>query len=337
MTRVAVESITQYLQAHALPGHAGPYTVSEQRPEGDEQRFSVTSAAGVCTVKWYEPSTADTARREVAGLRLGGEIGLAPALLLADDATAPLGGSLLAFEEPDGKSLAGGRLSAEDAQSWLFLLLTLHHLPTARVEVLSSMSADAASWWQRTQPAWERCRNAYRDARYAPLLDALARLHAIVGVHIQAHEVLWLRAIRRPCHGNPVPAHVVRTARGLVLTEWSGFGQGDPAMEVGRVGALSALSGELSAEQYVRFVTDYLAGMRDTRDETLEERLRVFASILPLGFCFVVLDHLAQGPARAEDAAHIRQVERALVWIQDTLGVNVGAAAELLAPLRVPA
>ena len=75
--------------------------------------------------------------------------------------------------------------------------------------------------------------------------------------------------------------------------------------------------------------------MRDVRDETLEERVQVFASILPLGFCFVVLGHLAQGEADAERASHLRQVERALIWIQDTLGVEVGRAAELLTPLRV--
>src|SRR5262249_7518688 len=160
--------------------------------------------------------------------------------------------------------------------------------------------------------------------------DALSRLHAIVGVRIETHRGLWQRARRRPCHGNPVPAHVLRTAGGRMFVEWNGFGLGDPAMEVGRAAALAALSGELSAEQYIHFIVDYLGGMRDVRDETLEERVRVFASILPLGFCFAVLGHLAQGEGDAGRADQLRQVERALIWIQDTLGVEVGRAAELL-------
>jgi hypothetical protein len=233
--------------------------------------------------------------------------------------------------------LGRGRLGVDDGKSWLFLLLMLHHLSPVRVEVSSSMSADAAAWWQRTQPAWDACRSGYADARSAPLLAALTQLHAIVGVHVEAHRGLWAGLTRRPCHGNPVPAHVLLTGTRPMFVEWSGFGLGDPAMEVGRVAALAALSGELSAEQYVRFVSDYLAGMRDIGDETLEERVRVFASILPLGFCFVVLQHLAQGDAGTERTDLVRQVERALIWIQDTLGVEVGKATELLAPLRVPA
>src|SRR5258707_8893200 len=96
---------------------------------------------------------------------------------------------------------------------------------------------------------------------------------------VEVNRGLWQDLPRRPCHGNPVPAHVVRTSTGMQLIEWSGFGLGDPAMEVGRAAALAALSGELSAGQYVQFIADYLAGMRDTGDTTLEERVHVFASI----------------------------------------------------------
>ncbi|MGZ3584202.1 MAG: hypothetical protein ACXWP6_16360, partial [Ktedonobacterales bacterium] len=78
------------------------------------------------------------------------------------------------------------------------------------------------------------------------------------------------------------------------------------------------------------------AGMRDLRDTTLENRLHIFASVLPLGFCFVVLRLLAQRGALspAERERSIAQVRRALMWIQDTLGVEVGDPEKLLAPLR---
>ncbi|HLJ80228.1 MAG TPA: phosphotransferase, partial [Ktedonobacterales bacterium] len=227
------------------------------------------------------------------------------------------------------------RLSAEDVHGWLFLLLTLHHLPTGLLSLPSSMSPDITIWWQRNQPAWEACRASYADAHHRPLLDALTRLHAIVGARVEARRELWQGIARRPCHGNPVPAHVLRTGGRLILVEWNGAGLGDPAMEVGRAVALSVLSGELDTTQYVSFVADYLAGMRDTQDTTLEERLRVFASVLPLAVCFAVLRLLAESQlSAAERADYVAQVSRALTWIQDTLGIEVGNPRELLATLR---
>ncbi len=99
--------------------------------------------------------------------------------------------------------------------------------------------------------------------------------------------------------------------------------------------ALAALSGELSSQQYVRFVAAYLDGMRDLQDTTLEERLRIFASVAPMGFTLTALAALAQPgvippPARA---GVIGQIGRALTWSQDTLGVEIGEPAALLAPL----
>jgi hypothetical protein len=338
MPRLREEQIIEYLRRHPVPGLDAPLQVREEPAEPDEQRFRMHTAAGAAYIlKRYDPGAVETARREIAGLRLGSELAVAPALLHADEAASPLGGPTLVIEQPAGRTLGRGRLGADDARSWLFLLLMLHHLTPGRVEVTSSMSADAAAWWQRSQPAWDACRAAYADARFAPLLAALTRLHAIVGVHIEAHRSLWMGLTRRPCHGNPVPEHVLLVGTRPMFVEWNGFGLGDPAMEVGRVAALAALSGELSAEEYVRFVSDYLSGMRDIRDESLKERVHVFASILPLGFSFAVLQHLAQGDIGAERADLLRQIERALIWIQDTLGVVVGKAPELLAPLRVPA
>lgn len=121
-----------------------------------------------------------------------------------------------------------------------------------------------------------------------------------------------------------------------MLVEWDSFGLGDPAMEVGRACALAVLSGELSSGQYVRFVSDYLDGARDLGDRTLEERLRTFASVLPLGFCFTVLRMLGQDDhmPSSERERYVEQVGRALIWIQDALGVEIGEPHSLLASLR---
>jgi hypothetical protein len=167
------------------------------------------------------------------------------------------------------------------------------------------------------------------------VLGALTQLHVITGVHLNAHKDLWAAVPWRPCHGNPVPAHVARAHDHLVLTEWSSFGLGDPALEVARVAGLAALTGELSGEQYRTFLAQYAGGMRDAPDATLRERMDVFASVLPLGFCFIALGLLA-GQHGRERAHTLEQLTRALQWAQNALGVRVGDPAELLRPLRQP-
>jgi hypothetical protein len=338
MPRLSDAHIADYLRLHTLPDLGAPLTIRPLEADSGMVRFQVSGAQGACVLTCYEPSEVETARREVAGLTLGGLLGIAPALLQNDEAGGALGGPVVVVAEPEGTALGHRRLSTEDAHDWLFLLLMLHHLPAASATIAWAGSADAESWWQRAQPAWKACLADYAGSQYQSLRDALSQLHAIVGVHVEVNRGLWQDLPRRPCHGNPVPAHVIRMSAGMQLVEWSGFGLGDPAMEVGRAAALAALSGELSAGQYVQFIADYLAGMRDSGDATLEERVRVFASILPLGFAFTVLHHLAQlSPNSRDYAPTVEQVARALVWIQDTLGVEVGKAEDLLAPLRVPA
>lgn len=339
MPGIREDQLAEYLRLHSIPGYSAPLHISPEPSEPGEQRFRIVSGASVALLTCYEPAQSERFRREVAGLRLGETLSLGPALLLADESGVVLGGSVVVTEAPRGETLGDQWLSDEDMHNWLFLLLALHHLSPNMVSVPSSMSADAATWWQRTQPAWEACQRAYGQPRYRELIEALTRLHAIVSVHIEVNSKLWEGLVRRPCHGNPVPAHVARAGDRLMLLEWGGFGLGDPALEVGRVAALSTLSGELNPEQYVRFVSDYLIGMRDLRDATLEDRLRVFASILPLGFCFTLLDALASDHASVageERTQSITQMTRALIWIQDTLGVRVGEAEELLAPLQMP-
>ncbi|GEM_PF-950905 len=363
MAEVNATLIEEYLRLHSIPGLAEPFTIQQRASFAGEQRFRVSSSGasassspqgtqasdsiGAIILKRYEPGAIESARREGAGQRLGGEMGLAAPLLLFDEDGGALGGPVIVYQEPAGKPLGRGPLTEQQVDGWLFLLLTLHHLRPDAVSVASSMSADPTIWWRRTQAAWDACQSAYGGAQYQQLIQALTRLHAIVTARIEAHRDLWATVIRRPCHGNPVPAHLTQDGARMTLTEWEGFGLGDPAMEVGRAAALAALSGELSADQYVRFISDYLAGVQDQRDATFAERVRIFASVLPLGFGFVVLSMLGSmggaltGATAAmvavrpdERARDINQVKRALTWVQDTLGVEVGDPQVLLANVR---
>lgn len=336
MLRVSEQQIDGFLRQHAIPGLDAPLQIEAIPAEFDGQRYRVRTPSASYILNCYAPTARESASREIAGLRLGGSMGLAPSLIWADE-QSHLGGPALLFEDQASAVLGDGRLSDADAQAWLFLLLTLHHLPTSGITLQSSMSQDLAMWWQRTQPIWQQCRAAYADARFRPLLDTLTRLHAIVGARVEVNRDLWSGVRRTPCHGNPVTAHVARSAGRLMLLEWSTFGLGDPAIEVGRAAALAALSGALDATQYVRLISDYLAGRRDARDATCEDRVRVVASVLPLGFCFTALSLLAQDGAAtpANRARGIEQVTRGLIWIHDTLGVSSDDPQALLAPLHI--
>jgi len=350
MAEVNVALVEEYLRLRPIAGLAAPYTVRRQASIAGERRFRIEtpdSAIGAAILKRYEPGAVESARREAAGLTLGGEMGLSTPLLLLDEAGGALGGPVVVYQAPTGATLGRGPLADEDVQGWLFLLLTLHHLRPESATTPSSMSADPTTWWRRTQAAWEACRSAYAAPQYANLIQGLTKLHVIVAARIEAHRDLWTNVARRPCHGNPVPAYLVKDGARMAFSEWEGFGHGDPAMEVGRAAALAALSGELNADQYVRFIADYLAGMSDLRDSTFAERLRIFASVLPLGFSFVVLSMLGSGGAALtgataalvavrpdERARDIEQVKRSLTWIQDALGVEVGDPQALLAGVR---
>jgi thiamine kinase-like enzyme len=338
MSTLTVEHIRAYLARHPVSGLVEPLRIEPESAGPEEQRFLLRSANMTAALIVYTPGAADKARRAAAGQQLGGEMSLSTPLLAFDEAGTELGGPTMLAQAPTGVPLGDRALTDEEVTGWLFLLLTLHHLSPARVTVVSSMSQDAATWWQRSQTAWSACQAAYAGPAYQPLLKVLMQLHAIVGVRIETHRDLWQGVQRRPCHGNPVPAYLVKEGSRLALVEWEGFGLGDPAIEVGRIAALAALSGELTGDQYIRFMSDYLDGMRDVRDATLEERMRVFASVLPLGFCFTVLDLLARQPVPPDERERIlEQVARALLWVQDTMGVEIGDPAGLLAPLRVSA
>jgi len=332
---VSEAQVSEYLRQHPLPDMSDPISVRREPADFSGQRFHVSAGTSACTLKTYEPSAQESAKREAAGLKLAGNMGLSPELLRDDESGALLGGPILIAEAPSGEPLGTARMTDQNVQDWLFLLLTLHHLPADVASFPSSMSPDAGTWWRRTQASWEACKALYTTGRYKPLMDVLTKLHAIVGARIEARRDLWNNVARRPCHGNPVPASLFNTGKRLMLTEWEGFGQGDIAMEFARAAGLAALSGDLDANQYVHFVADYLAGMRDLRDTTLEDRIQVFASVLPLGFCFVMMSVLAEDKQATADErdARIAQVERALTWIHDTLGVELGNVEMLVAPL----
>ena len=335
MAELSERQVTEYLRLLALPELAGPLRLRREPAEFDGLCFAVETERVRYLLKRYDPAAAEEALREAAGLRLGGGIGLAPELLRVEEDVRALGGPVVLVEDVGHATLAVGQLDDAALQGWLFLLLTLHHLPPETTTVISSMSADARTWWQRSQPAWNDCKARYADPRYALLLGALTQLHIIIGVHLDAHKDQWAAAPRRPCHGNPVPEHVARAHDHLVLTEWGSFGLGDPALEVARVAGLGALTGELSGEQYRTFLAQYAGGMRDAPDGTLRERIDVFASALPLGFGFIALGLLA-GQHGKERARTLDQLARALQWTQNALGVRVGEPAELLRPLRQP-
>lgn len=335
MSVPVVASLLDYLRLHPIPRLSQATRVQLTATTPDEQRFRLTSGATTIALTCYSPPLAERARRELAGLRLGGTLGLSPTLALGEDRDGPLGGAVIAQHEPHGAALGARPLSDDEVTGWLFLLLTLHHLAPDGLEVMSTLSPDLATWWRRQQPAWLACRAAYTHASMLPLIDALARLHVIVSARIEARGDLWRRVPRRPCHGNAVPAHLVRDDGRLILVDWSDFGLGDPAIEVGRVAVLAVLAGELSSAQYTRFLEGYVDGVRDLADPTLADRLAVFTSVVPLGFIFVMLQLLAQPDiAPAEQQRGVQQIERALAWTQSTLGITAGDPRALVAPLR---
>jgi hypothetical protein len=256
-------------------------------------------------------------------------------LLLAEREGGPLGGGVVVYRAPAGASWEGRRLSDEEVERWLFLLLTLHHLSIHGATIISALSKDPAAWWRRTQPAWEACLATYTARATQPLMRALTRLHAIVGARIQARRDLWAAVQRRRFHVDPLPAHVVRERERTLLIDWEGFGLADTAMEIGRAATLARLMGEITEAQCARFLGEYRDGASDLNDATLGERLEVFASIMPLGFVFHELRRLAETEMGANERVYTLQRSAvALTILERDLGATVGDPDALLDPLR---
>ena len=346
----STEQIASYVRRQNIlaPTTEPQVTLLSQGFDSSLYQVTSTSAQGATTqaplvVKYFVKDHADAARREAEGLRVCGAIGLAPTLVAFDDIGATVNGPLVIYQQPTGVSLGERMLTDEQVSGWTFLLLTLHHLAPEKVQQHASLSVGIDQWWERIQPLWREVKVAYTEPIYAPLLAALEQLHSLVQIHVQTNRDLWTNIPRRPCHGDPVPVNILSDMGRLIFVDWSGFGLGDCALEVGRAAALAALNEEITSEQYIRCITDYLAGTRDLKDPTLEERLQMFASVFPFGFTLFMLSFLARlqqnGPEASlvTDPAEYRgrglmAVARSLTWIQDALGVEVAAPNDVLAP-----
>jgi hypothetical protein len=329
MASPSEQQIVEYVRSLGLPELEGDLRVRREAAEFAGTRFAVESSRGRYTLKLYEREAVDEAQREIAGLRLGASVGLAPDMLLAIEPRRGVDGAMVLLEDVGRNTLEGVALDDALMQRWLFLLLTLHHLPPDAATMPSSTSADPLVWWQRNQPAWNACKATYAEQK--SLLEGLSQLHVIAGVHLEAHKELW-EGLGRPCHGNPVPARIARAGERLLFTEWGSFGLGDPAFEIARAAGVTALTGELNGPQYWRFVGQYVEGMRDLRDAALQQRVDVFASVVPLGFSFAAL--LLIRDQRGETRRRtLGQIARALQWVQNALGVRIGEPEELLRPL----
>jgi hypothetical protein len=341
-----IGQIAEYVQRQGLVGTQGAPRVIQTNHGFDSSLYEVSAPgeAETLVVKYFAPDHADAARREAEGLRVAGAVGLAPTLVTFDEVGGTVGGPLVIYRQPKGGVPIGERpLTDEQVHGWTFLLLTLHHLAPDKVQQQSTMSPGIEQWWERIQPLWNEVRAAYTEPIYAPLLAALEKLRNLVEVHVRTNRDLWLNVPRRPCHGDPVPINVVSTEGRLVLVDWGSFGLGDIALEIGRAAALAALNEEVTSEQYIRLITDYLEGTKDLKDPTLEQRLQIYASVFPYGFTLFMLSFLArlqaEGPETTlvNDPAEYRgrglmAVARSLTWIQDALGVEVAAPSDVLAP-----
>ncbi len=345
MPSPGIEQIANYVRRQGLVENTNDPKVTLASQGFDSSIFEIDdgTAGETLILKYYAPSHTDAARREAEGLRVCGAVGLAPTLVTFDDVGATVGGPLVIYRQPVGISLGERMLTDEQVSGWMFLLLTLHHLSPSRVQLQTTISPGLEQWWERIQPLWNEVRAAYTDPIYAPLIDALDKLRALVDTHVTTNRDLWLNVARRPCHGDPIPINLIDAQGRLILVDWGNFGVADVAMEIGRAAALAALNEEITSEQYVRMITDYLEGTRDLKDSTLEQRLQVYASVFPYGFTLFMLSFLARlqkdGPESTlvEDPAVYRgrglmAIARSLTWIQDALGVQVAAPPDVLAP-----
>jgi len=345
MPAPGIEQITDYVRRQGLVTNAANVKVTQLNQGFDSSLFEVVESpdSDPLIVKFFTQEHTDAARREAEGLRVCGAVGLAPTLVTLDDVGATVGGPLVIYRQPVGISLGERPLNDEQVSGWTFLLLTLHHIPPSKVQQQSTLSPGIEQWWERIQPLWNEVRAAYGEAMYEPLMTALDKLRTLVDVHVRTNRDLWTNVPRRACHGDPIPANIFETQGRLMLTDWGGFGLGDIALEIGRAAALAALNEEITSDQYIRMITEYLEGTRDLKDPTLEQRLQVYASVFPFGFTLFMLSFLARlqadGPETTlvNDAAEYRgrglmAVARSLTWIQDALGVEVATPPDVLAP-----
>jgi len=345
MPSPGIAQITDYARRQGLITNGADIHVTQVSQGFDSSSFEAVDGSDddPLIIKYYAPDHTDAARREAEALRVCGAVGLAPSLITFDEVGATVGGPIIAYHQPVGIPLGERMLTDDQVNGWTFLMLTLHHLSPGKVQQQSTISPGIEQWWERIQPLWNEVRAAYTEPLYAPLMDALEKLRTLVDVHVRTNRDLWINVPQRPCHGDPIPVNILDAHGQLLLVDWGGFGLGDIALEIGRAAALAALNEEITSEQYIRMITDYLDGTRDLKDPTLEQRLQVYASVFPYGFTLFMLSLLARlqkdGPETTliNDPAEYRgrglmAIARSLTWIQDALGVEVAAPADVLAP-----
>ena len=155
------QRVLEYLRSLNSPRLAGELSIWREQADASAARIGVATDQGRLLLKLYAPQATEEATREIAGLRLGGGIRLAPALILVDEQRGLLGGPAVLLDHTGHETLEGIALDDDQLKQWLFLLLMLHHLPPDQVSVPSSMSADPLVWWQRSAAAWTACQQIY--------------------------------------------------------------------------------------------------------------------------------------------------------------------------------
>lgn len=284
-------------------------------------------------LKQYDDAHATAAQHEHDGLTLGGELGLAPQLRWAEDSQRF--GPLILLDAPMTPPSSDVALDAHEAASWLFLLLTLHHLPASALRLPSTVTADYGAWWQSLQPRWNAVRSLPLAGTTPGLLDTLARLQTIAQVHAEAKRALWRDVVAHPTHGDATPIHLAHDGNRALFLDWETSGQGDPAMDAGLALTRATLAGQLTSAQFTALRDEYLRSTRDLRDVALPERFEAVVTLAPFAVCVEALERLATPPITgAERDQQVARIERALSWMARSLGVEVGDVPTLVAPLR---
>src|SRR5262249_21042027 len=124
MSIPGASDVLAYLRHHSRLDIAEPIQLRLDSSDAIGNRYTIAASGGSIVVKAYTITGAERARREIAGMRLVDEINLAPELLLAEREDGPLGGGVVVYRAPAGATWEGRRLSDEEVERWLFLLLT---------------------------------------------------------------------------------------------------------------------------------------------------------------------------------------------------------------------
>lgn len=319
-------------QAPSLVGAEATLTPAGNR--GVARCALVASGGRYLLLKQYGDAVAAAAQHEHDGLTMGAGMGLAPQLLWAEDSERF--GPLILLDAPSTPPSPGATLDDTEASGWLFLLLTLHHLPANALRLPSATTANLSAWWQGLQTRWNAVRTLPLVGTTPDLLDALSQLQVIANVHAEAKRALWAQVTLHATHGDATPAHLAHDGGRPLFLDWETSGQGDPAIDAGLALARATLAGQLTREQFSALRDEYARSMSDLHDAALADRLEATVTLAPFGACIEALERLAAPPvSEAERAQQVDRIERALRWMTRSLGVEVGDVPALVAPLRV--